>query len=96
MKIRMDLGPDAVLEIIKDNAGEAIAVVFSPEFVSRKAIAVISYGACITDKGDIVDRFAITASGGTGKIRKISRQAPVTSAVDEGDVQEEEEEDDGE
>lgn len=101
MKIRLEVSPEAEIEIEKDEDGNPIAVVFTPLFTSRQGTAIMAYGEATSDQDQTLDSFSLVVSGTNGKISKKNRRKAVTALVDlpeseRGKTDDEEEEDEEE
>ncbi len=82
MKVTLEVGPDAEVEVTKDDAGNIVAIEFNPLFAKSRGAAVLAYGVAKNDKGKLLDRFTVSVSGATGKVTKTGRVEPTAAAVD--------------
>ena len=82
MNIRLEVSPEADIEVEKDEDGNTIAILFKPLFTSRQGTAIVAYGVAETDQGSVLDSFSLVVSGTNGKVSKKNRRKAVTALVD--------------
>lgn len=83
MKVRLDLSPDADVEIEYAEDGKTpLAIVFNPLFASRNGTAILAYGVAESDTSRTLDRFSLLVSGQNGKVTKKSRTGFVKALCD--------------
>ena len=82
MKVKLDVSPDSIIKVDTDEDGTVLSIEFEPMFAKSKGVAILAYGIVQTDKGKLVDRFALSVSGATGLVRKTGRAEPVKAAID--------------
>lgn len=84
MKIRLEVGPDADVDVQTDKTtGKVTSVTFNPAFVKKNGTATIAFGNAVTDGGATIEDFSLQVSGATGKLTKMGRTETVVAAIDE-------------
>jgi len=83
MKVHLEISPDTKCNVLRDAGNNVIGLEFEPAFTTERGQAILVYGKAVSTGGKMLDRFALTVSGTTGKVAKKNRMTTVQPAVDD-------------
>ena len=84
MKVQFDITPETDLEIVKDDKGRPVSILFKPLFSSAKGAVTLVHGQVLAEGSQprSLDRFSLAVSGATGRLVKRDRTGGIVAAAD--------------